>query len=70
METFQLIIVFCLLLVTFGAGWFLSSKIGKNKLSEINEKSKKIIEDAEREANTLKKERLLEVKDEWRRRMR
>jgi len=65
METYQLIIVLCLLIFTFGFGWFLSSKIGKNKLSEIKEQSKKIIEEAEREAKTLKKEKLLEVKDEW-----
>jgi len=65
METYQLIIVFVLLILSFGSGWLFSSKLGKNKLSEIQAKEKKIIEDAEREANTLKKEQMLEVKDEW-----
>jgi ribonuclease Y len=47
------------------AGWYLNSRIGQNKITSAEERSKRIIEEAERESNTLKKEKLLEVKDEW-----
>ncbi len=49
-------------------GWILSSKMGKNKISLAEERSAHIIREAEKEAETLKKEKILEVKDEWMRR--
>lgn len=49
----------------FFVGWFISSKIGKNRISLAKETAKKIIEDADKEAKNLKREKLLEVKDEW-----
>lgn len=56
----------------FLLGWFLNSKVGKNSIETAKnsievakEKSKSIIEDAEKEAKHLKREKLLEVKDEW-----
>ena len=52
-------------LVAFVLGWMISSKIGKNKISAAEEKAKQIIIDAEKEAKNLKKEKILEVKDEW-----
>lgn len=58
-----LIVVLCGL--TFFVGWFLNAKSTKNKLMSADEQAKKIIEDAEKSALTLKKEKLLEVKDEW-----
>jgi ribonucrease Y len=49
----------------FIIGWFINSKIGKNSVANAKEKAQKIIEDAEKESKHLKKEKLLEVKDEW-----
>ncbi len=58
--------------IAFSIGWFLNSKIGKNSIETAKnsievakEKSKSIIEDAEKEAKHIKREKLLEVKDEW-----
>jgi ribonuclease Y len=58
-----LIVALCGL--TFFVGWYLNAKSTKNKLMSADEQAKKIIEDAEKSALTLKKEKLLEVKDEW-----
>jgi ribonuclease Y len=46
-------------------GWYLNSRSGQNKLSSANERAKRVLEDATKEAETLRKEKLLEVKDEW-----
>ena len=46
-------------------GWYLNSRSGQNKLASATEQANKIREEAAREAETLKKEKLLEVKDEW-----
>ncbi len=54
-----------LAILAFTGGWILSSKVGKNKISSAEERSKKILADAERDAAALQKEKLLEVKDEW-----
>jgi ribonuclease Y len=51
--------------ITFFLGWFFNAKSTKNKLMSADEQAKKILEDAEKSALTLKKEKLLEVKDEW-----
>ena len=51
--------------VAFYLGWVVNSKIGKNTILTAKERSEKIIEDAEKEARNIKKEKLLEVKDEW-----
>ncbi|HUL44407.1 MAG TPA: ribonuclease Y [Bacteroidota bacterium] len=51
--------------IVFGVGWFVSSKAGKNKISSAEERAKKIVTDAEKEAVNIKKEKLIEVKDEW-----
>ena len=58
-------IVFSSIIITFVLSWFFSSKIGKSKIKEASINAKKICEDAEKEANTIKREKLLEVKDEW-----
>jgi len=49
-------------------GWFIAAKVGQNKLSLAEERAKEIVEVAEKEVQNLKKEKLLEVKDEWFRR--
>ncbi len=50
---------------SFFLGWFLNARSGQNKLMSAEERAKKIIEEAEKEAGTAKREKLLEVKDEW-----
>ncbi len=51
--------------IAFILGWVINSKIGKNNIANANDKAQKIVEDAEKEAKHLKREKLLEVKDEW-----
>lgn len=51
--------------ISFFIGWFLNQKSGQNKLASATDRAAKIIADAEKEAETLKREKLLEVKDEW-----
>ncbi len=60
-----IIIAFFLSIIAFYLGWYLSTKSGKNKILSAEERAKQIISNAEKEANNLKKEKLLEVKDEW-----
>ncbi len=54
-----------LVVLFFYLGWKLNSKLGKRSLTAAEERSKQIISDAEKESNNLKREKLLEVKDEW-----
>jgi ribonuclease Y len=49
----------------FAAGWWLNARVGQNKITSAEQRSKQIVENAERDAATLKREKLLEVKDEW-----
>ena len=58
-------IILIVAVLMFFIGWTLNSKIGKSSLSRANEASEKIIKDAEKEAKNIKREKLLEVKDEW-----
>jgi ribonucrease Y len=58
-------IAIVLIIMSFVSGWFINSKIGKNSIETAREKSKSIIDDAEKEAKHTKREKLLEVKDEW-----
>ncbi len=46
-------------------GWYLNARSGQNKIMGAEERAKKIIADSEREANSVMREKLLEVKDEW-----
>lgn len=54
-----------LIVLAFVLGWFLNSKVGENSITAAKEKTKSILEEAEKEAKHIKKEKLLEVKDEW-----
>ena len=66
LEIYILIPLFVILCgITFYFGWFVNSRATKNKLMSADEQAKKILDDAEKSALTLKKEKLLEVKDEW-----
>lgn len=62
---FVLIIAVVAAIIAFILGWLVNSKIGKNSIVNAKEKAQKIIEEAEKEAKHLKREKLLEVKDEW-----
>lgn len=51
--------------IMFVLGWIINSKIGKRSIASAEARVSLIIKDAEREASNLKREKLLEVKDEW-----
>jgi ribonucrease Y len=61
----DIIIPAALLCVGVFIGWFLNVRSGQNKISSAKEAAKKVLLDAEKEADTIKREKLLEVKDEW-----
>jgi ribonuclease Y len=48
-----------------GLGWFISTRIARGRITGAAEQARKILADAERDADALKREKLLEVKDEW-----
>jgi ribonuclease Y len=50
--------------IAFLIGWWISRRTGEGKLAKIEETAKKIIADAEKEAQIKKKEAILEAKDE------
>jgi ribonuclease Y len=54
-----------LVVIAFVLGWIINSKLGKNTIANADEKAKQIIIDAEKEAKNIKREKILEVKDEW-----
>ncbi len=54
-----------LVVIFFYFGWWFNSRIGKKSLVSAEERAKQIIADAQKEATNLKREKLLEVKDEW-----
>jgi ribonuclease Y len=49
----------------FGIGWMVNVRTSKYKVSAAKTQAHKVLADAEKEADTLKREKLLEVKDEW-----
>jgi ribonuclease Y len=66
MDPIQLILLAIVLVVVFFyLGWMFNSKIGKKSIASADERAKQIINDAQKESNNLKREKLLEVKDEW-----
>src|SRR4030067_2493640 len=46
-------------------GWFISRRVGEGRLAKIEELSKRLVQEAEKEAEIKKKEAILEAKDEW-----
>ncbi len=60
-----IIIISGVAILTFLLGWFISQRIGEIKLKKAEELSKKIIQEAEKEAEIKKKEAILEARDEW-----
>ncbi len=63
------ILLFIALLVfssaAFAAGWLLSKRIGQAKVANAEKLAEKIIADARKEAEHLKKEKIFEAKDEY-----
>lgn len=51
--------------ISFVIGWFLNARSGQNRIATARDMARKIMSDAEKEVETLKREKLLEVKDEW-----
>ena len=51
--------------ISFFIGWYLNAKSGENRVASAADRASKIIADGEKEAETIKREKLLEVKDEW-----
>lgn len=54
-----------LLALSFYLGWWFNSRIGKKSIASAEARAEQIIQDAQKEANNIKREKLLEVKDEW-----
>jgi len=46
-------------------GWMMNAKSNQNKVNSAEAQAKQIIKDAEKDASNLKKEKLLEAKDDW-----
>ncbi len=65
METYWMIAIVVVGLIAFISGWLSNKKIGQTKVANAEKMAENIIRDAENTAVTLKKEKLLEVKDEW-----
>jgi ribonuclease Y len=51
--------------LAFYLGWHFNARAEQRRVGGAEERAKKIIVDAEKDASTLKREKLLEVKDEW-----
>ena len=49
----------------FIAGWYTSKHIGQGKVASAEKLAEKIVSEAQKESESLKKEKLLEAKDEW-----
>ncbi|MBC8183358.1 ribonuclease Y [candidate division KSB1 bacterium] len=64
-ELYWMIAIVMVGLIAFISGWLASKKIGQTKVANAEKMAETIVKDAEKSAATLKKEKLLEVKDEW-----
>jgi ribonuclease Y len=51
--------------LSFFLGWFVSRKIAEAKIGRAEELARKIVREAEKEAEIKKKEAILEAKDDW-----
>jgi ribonuclease Y len=62
---FLILMIAGVVVVMFYMGWLFNSRLGKKSINSAEERAKQIIADAEKESNNIKREKLLEVKDEW-----
>jgi ribonuclease Y len=51
--------------ITFYLGWILSTKLGQGKVANAERLAEKIVSEAEKESESIKKQKLIEAKDEW-----
>ena len=66
METITLIIIpLFAALVAFISGWIISKKVGHGKIANAESFAERIVNDAKKDAASIKKEKMLEAKDEW-----
>ncbi|MFC1514196.1 ribonuclease Y [candidate division KSB1 bacterium] len=63
--TTEIIVLLISIAISFFVGWILSTRIASNRLQNSKEKANEIIENAEKEAKNIKREKELEIKDEW-----
>lgn len=56
------------LIAGFGAAYFIATKMASAKIQQAEESAKNILRDAEKEANNIKKEKIIEAKEEWHKR--
>ena len=65
MDIMLIVLGVAVAVLAFVIGWFISRRIGEAKLGKAEELAKKIVQEAEKEAEIKKKEAILEAKDEW-----
>lgn len=65
MDATTILVALIVGLIAFGIGWWLSRKVAKGALANVESESKRIIQESKKEAETLKKAALLEAKEEW-----
>lgn len=65
METYTVIIYILILIVGYFLGFLLNRNFGKNRILSVEKEAKRIIEDAEKNSESIKKEKLLEAKEHW-----
>jgi len=65
METVLIVIFAVISLVMFFLGWILSTRIGQGKVASAEKLAEKIVSEAEKEASSLKNQKIMEAKDEW-----
>ncbi len=64
MEYLTVIVVVLSIIIGFSAGYFIRKNFAEAKIASAEEAAKKILNDAEEKIRTLKKERILEAKEE------
>lgn len=65
LELIHIVALVVVFLIAFFIGWFFQTKLASKTVESAKESANRIIDDAEKEAKHLKREKLLEVKDEW-----
>ena len=64
MDSLAVIAVIISLVLGLGAGYFIRKYLAEAKIASAEEAAEKILDDAEKKVRTLKKERILEAKEE------
>lgn len=64
MEPLYIIFIFVATLTGLVVGWLVARYIGHNKLANAEKQAKQVLEEAEKESRHIKREKILEAKDE------